>query len=280
MLSLVVARLARQGMLDCIAADRDAPQENDGMAAEAAEGANAQPCAGRGRRIMRRIRRDPMRIYDLLRRLHPGTEDELAEWVVRIADAAAVRADAIVEDMPSSAPIGSPEWRRNRAKIVSVIVSAITRYGRSAVLMPDSVAALCEPDGDRVEPGNAEGEDEGRPMRYDLIYMPEVVVSLGCEEGAVRYPPFDGRVRVERRGARATVMALDDLAENDRRTLVSRPVRRRVELHARCAVRRCGRSFRGWLNATRMTVEDTKGETICALADLCLAKCDMHKDRE
>ncbi len=54
-----------------------------------------------------------MRVHDMLRRLgYDGTEDEIAERVVEAAEAAAVRADAIAEHRPSSAPIGSADWRR------------------------------------------------------------------------------------------------------------------------------------------------------------------------
>jgi len=93
-----------------------------------------------------RVRRDPMRVYELLRLLGHGlTEDELAEFVVGLADAAGMRADTIIDDRPCSAPVGSEEWRLNRAWIVSVIVSGIVRVGRLALLLPDAENG---PDGD------------------------------------------------------------------------------------------------------------------------------------
>jgi hypothetical protein len=96
-----------------------------------------------------RVRRDPMRVYELLRLLgHDLTEDALADLVVGLADATGVRADSIIEDRPCSAPVGSEEWRLNRAWIVSVIVSCIVRVGRLALLLPDAEATPRGPDGD------------------------------------------------------------------------------------------------------------------------------------
>ena len=93
--------------------------------------------------------RNHLRIYDLLWRLgHTGTEDEIADRIVAAAPRAAVRADAIAEQCPCSAPHGSAEWRENRARVVSVIVSCITRVGRVACIMPEAVG---EPDGEGMD---------------------------------------------------------------------------------------------------------------------------------
>jgi len=139
------------------------------------------------------------------------------------------------------------------------------------------------PDGDRVEPGTADGEGVGRrPLRFDRIYAKPVSVTAGGDGGTVRFPPFDGRVRVERHGSRATVAALDDLQEDDRRVLARSPVRKRLEVHIRCTVPGCGQAFRGWLSppsasGDEIAVEDTAGERISGgFAGLFAARCPAH----
>ena len=63
-------------------------------------------------------KRDHTRIYGLLRRLgHTGTEDEIAERIRAVAPRAGVRANALAEDFPCSAPPASAEWRQNRAEV-------------------------------------------------------------------------------------------------------------------------------------------------------------------
>ena len=191
-------------------------------------------------------RRDPMGVYALLRRLgKTGTEDELAECVVGAAAAAGVRVDRITDRFQSSARLGSEDWRMSRAGAVSALVAALAQGGRLGLLVGDAG----ELDGERIAPGTADGEGDGRrPLRYDRIYAKPVSVTSGGEGGTVRFPPFDGGVRVERGGRRATVAALDDLSEDDRSALARTPVRRRVELHVRCSVRGCAQAFRAWLS--------------------------------
>lgn len=141
--------------------------------------------------------------------------------------------------------------------------------------VPDMLA----PDGDDEAPGMAAGEDKARPMRYDIIYAAPVGVTVGGVEATVRHPPSWGCVRVERKGRRPATVALDDIGDDAaRRALVSTRVRRRHELHPRCAVPGCGRAFRGWLNANTLMIENTRGETICGLGELAHKKCDLHDD--
>jgi len=121
-------------------------------------------------------------------------------------------------------------------------------------------------------------------MRYDRIYAEPVRVNVGDEAGTVRFPAFDGRVRVERGGGgRATVAALDDLQEDDRRDLARSPVRKRLEVHIRCTVPGCGQAFRGWLSppsasGDEIAVEDTSGGRISGgFAGLFAARCPTHR---
>lgn len=230
--------------------------------------------------------KDPMLVYEVLRRLgHEGSsEDEICERVMEAASAAGVRVDAIAADHASRAPCGSEDWRINRAGIVSTVLACLARRGRLGVLVADADAPSREPDGDRVEPGTADGEGMGRPLRYDRIFAEPVSVTVGSEEGIVRFPPFDGRVRVERGGGRPRVAALDDLREDDRRTLASKPARRRLEVHVRCTVPGCGQAFRAWISPPSargggITVEDTAGDRIrgCGFAGLFAARCPRHK---
>jgi hypothetical protein len=146
----------------------------------------------------------------------------------------------------------------------------------------DAGVSSWEPDGDSVVPGTADGEGAGHPLRYDRIYAEPVSVTAGGEGGTVRFPPFDGRVRVERGGRRATVAALDDLSDDDRRALARTPVRKRVEAHIRCIVRACGQAYRAWLSLPskpggEIAVEDTAGERICGFAGLFIARCGTHR---
>jgi len=223
-------------------------------------------------------RRDPMGVYALLRRLgNRGTEDELAECVVGAAAAAGLSVDRITDRFQSSARLGSEDWRMSRAGAVSALVAALAQGGRLGCLVADSG----ELDGERITPGTADGEGDGRrPLRYDRIYP--VRVSAGGEGGTVRFAPFDGCVRIERGGRRATVVALDDLSEDDRSALARTPVRRRVEVHVRCSARGCAQAYRAFLSppsasGDEIAVEDTSGERICGFAGLFAARCPAHR---
>ena len=145
------------------------------------------------------------------------------------------------------------------------------------------------PDGDGVEPGTADGEGEGRrPLRFDRIFAEPVRVSAGGEGGTVRFPPFDGCVRVERRGGRATIIAIDDLSDDTRRALARARarVRKRLEVHIRCAVPGCAQAFRGWISppsasGDEIAVEDTAGERISGgFAGLFASRCPAHSRRD
>jgi hypothetical protein len=146
---------------------------------------------------------------------------------------------------------------------------------------PSDETGTDAPDGDGVEPGTADGEGDGRrPLRYDRIYP--LRVSAGGEGGTVRFAPFDGCVRIERGGRRATVVALDDLSEDDRSALARTPVRRRVEVHVRCSARGCAQAYRAFLSppsasGDEIAVEDTAGERICGFAGLFAARCPAHR---
>jgi len=91
-----------------------------------------------------------------------------------------------------------------------------------------------------------------------------------------------GRVRRWRGGRRATVVALDDLSEDDRSALARTPVRRRVEVHVRCSARGCAQAYRAFLSppsasGDEIAVEDTSGERICGFAGLFAARCPAHR---
>lgn len=132
---------------------------------------------------------------------------------------------------------------------------------------------------------DASGQDMcgGRPPRRDLIYAKPVDVRLADgRRGAVRHPPFDGRVRVVppadrgRRGS-VTIVALDDLAEQSRIALAKADVRRRVEVRVRCSSRlSCRRMIRGWLTADGR-IETIDGAAICSLADMFSGRCPEHR---
>jgi len=237
--------------------------------------------------------RDPMAVYDLLRRIGPtGSEDELAERVLEAADAAGVRADAIAADMPSSAPLGSEQWRINRARIISTIVAGVAKTGRLACLVADAggldgerptpgtggIPDMLSPPGDDDAPGTAMGEDTGRPLRFDFVFeRPVDVVLLDGERAVAPHPPFDGRVRVrpKRENARPVVVAVDDL-DDGRSALLAAPTRRRIEVHVRCRARHCGKAYRAWLRDDG-GVDDTSGREICKeFQDLFLACCGDH----
>jgi len=122
---------------------------------------------------------DCLRVYDLLRKVgHAGTEDEIAERMIAAAPRASLRPDAIAENYPCSAAFGSPEWRCNRAKIVSCIVGLTTQIGRTAVLMPDAGA---------VPDGNGVAEDPDEDATSETVA--EVVA-------AVRNCDWQGRIDV------------------------------------------------------------------------------------
>lgn len=93
---------------------------------------------------------DAMREHLLRRAGHAGTDDEIAERIMAVAPKAAVRAVAIAEDHPCSAPPGSAAWRQNRAKVTSIVVGCIARIGRLAIILPDAWAVPCEPDDESV----------------------------------------------------------------------------------------------------------------------------------
>lgn len=137
------------------------------------------------------------------------------------------------------------------------------------------------PDDDDRAPGMAVGEDVGRPIRYDYLYASPVAVTVGGERAVALHPPFDGRVRLRPVGekARAVLVALDELSEDDRTALARAPVRRRIEAHVRCSVRGCAQAYRAWLSASgdEIAVEDTAGERICGSAGLFAARCGAHR---
>lgn len=212
----------------------------------------------------------------LARRLHAATIpfDSDPETVERcVIDSILWMADCIDGD-----PAAATRLRATAAAVSASFVAA-GLVSEAYCVLPDGGEPEANGIGGYATPGSADGEGEGRPMRYDLVYARPVRVRLSGKRCIVRFPPFDGRVRVEGEGKRPAVVAVDDLDDDaGRRSLASSPVKPRLELHVRCSVRHCGKALRAWLDADRLTVENTKGETICDLAELAHMRCDLHDD--
>ncbi len=211
---------------------------------------------------------------DLVRRLwHPPTPFDTETVEKCVVDALLLLAEGEEHDESTA------ESLRGLASQVSASMLALRR-APDGEQEPDSsggVAKQEEVENDDDAPGDAVGEGEGQPLRYDEIYCAAIRVTLRGEGAKAIWPPSFGRVKLKPDGSRrSVVVALDDLDCRSRLALRSVPTRRRTEAVVRCSVRNCPKCHRAWIrHDTR--IEDTEGRPINGFNALFAALCEEHR---
>ncbi len=218
---------------------------------------------------------------DLVRRLWHAPAPFEAEAVEQcVTDALLLLAESEGHDEPTA------ERLRRLAARVSYTMVSLRLVPQARCVMPDGEREPVSPggvaEGEEAEdddgPGTAFGEGEGQPLRFDAIYLLKpVVVMLHGKRATAIWPPSFGRVKLKLDGSRrSVVVALDELDDAGRRSLLSAPVRRRTEIAVRCIARHCSQAYRAWIREDSR-IEDTKGEPFAEFGSLFAARCEEHR---
>ncbi len=226
---------------------------------------------------------------DLVRRLwHPPAPFEPEAVEQCVTDALLLLAESEGHDEPTA------EGLRRLAARASATMLALGLVDRARCVLPNDeeqpvpsgeretvspggVAEREEAEDDGV-PGSAFGEGEGQALRFDAIYLLKpVVVMLHGKRATAIWPPSFGRVKLKLDGSRrSVVVALDELDDAGRGSLLTAPVRRRTEIAVRCSVRRCSQAYRAWIREDSR-IEDTKGKPFAEFGSLFAARCEEHR---
>lgn len=221
-------------------------------------------------------------VGDLRRRIHDSAIpfDSQPQTVERcVTDAIDWMADRAV------GPIGAEMLRRAAAGVSEAFVAAglveRPRYAVGRGGEPRREQAMETDEPEKVEGGALSlSEHIEQPARRDVIYTRAVSVAMeDGGTGVVRFPAYNGRVRVNLPNAPAVNLPVDDLTQESRARLRSSRVRRRVRVVVRCThAGGCSQALFAWLTPDG-SVEDTQGEPIDTLERLDLlfsAVCGRH----